>query len=240
MGAQWKHAGQQANANKKGQIIGKLTKEIIVAAKMGGDNLESNFRLRAAVESARKASVTRDTIERAIKKGSGKTDETVIYDLVTYEGFAPHNIPLIVECLTDNKNRTASDVRMIFRKGVLGSIGSVGWMFDRAGVIEATHKDKTLDIEGVAIEAGAQNVEPLEKSEIPEGHTGARFICEAADLSTVSKFLADAGWAVSLTELSYIAKNYPELTPEARKEVSDFLNAVDDNDDVHRIYVALK
>ncbi|MBI3556861.1 MAG: YebC/PmpR family DNA-binding transcriptional regulator [Deltaproteobacteria bacterium] len=240
MGAQWKHAGQVANANKKGQIVGKLTKEIIVAAKMGGANMDSNFRLRAAVESARKASVTRDTIERAIKKGSGQTDETIVYELVTYEGFAPHQVPLIVECLTDNKNRTASDVRMIFRKGQLGSIGSVGWMFDRAGVVEATHKDKTLDTEGVAIEAGAQNVEPLEKADIPDGHIGARFICDASDLGAVSKFLGEAGWAVSLSELSYLAKSYPELTPEQRKEVSAFLGEVDDNDDVHRIYVALK
>lgn len=240
MGAQWKQAGREANANKKGQIVGKLTKEIAVAAKLGGPNPDSNFRLRTAVEAARKASVTKDTIERAIRKGSGQGADAANYELVTYEGFAPHKVPVIVECLTDNKNRTAAEVRQLFRKGQLGSIGSVTWMFDRMGVVEATHKDKTLDIEGVAIEAGAQNVEPLEKSEVGEGAIGARFTCDPADLGTVSKFLGDAGWSVSLAELSYIAKNASELSDDQKKEVSDFLNDIDDFDDTHRIYTSLK
>jgi YebC/PmpR family DNA-binding regulatory protein len=240
MGAQWKQAGRVENANKKGKIVGKLTKEIMVAAKIGDPNPDNNHRLRAAVEAARRASVTRDTIERAIKKGAGLLDEPLIIELVTYEGFAPHKVPVIVECLTDNKNRTASDVRMIFRKGQLGSIGSVGWMFDRMGVVEATHKDKTLDIEGVAIEAGAQNVEPLDKAEVPEGCVGARFFSEPTDLSVVTKFLIDAGWNVTTSELSYIAKNAAEVSDEQKKEVTDFLNDLDDNDDVHRIYTSLK
>lgn len=240
MGAQWKQAGREANANKKGMVVGKLTKEIAVSAKMGGADPNGNFRLRAAIEAARRASVTRDTIERAIKRGAGLTDDPIIYETVTYEGFAPHKVPVIVECLTENKNRTASDVRLLFRKGQLGSIGSVAWMFDRVGVVEATHKDKTLDIEGVAIEAGAQNVEALEKSEVPEGHVGARFITETGDLGAVSKFLGDAGWNVSLSELSFIAKNFAELSDEQKKEVGEFLNALDDNDDVHRIYAAIK
>src|SRR5262245_41672451 len=104
MGAQWKHSGRVENANKKGAIISKMVKEIMVAAKMGDPNPDANARLRAAVESAKKASVTRDTIERAIKKGSGQLDG-VTYELITYEGFAPHRVPLIIECLTDNKNR---------------------------------------------------------------------------------------------------------------------------------------
>lgn len=241
MGAQWKQAGRVANANKKGQIVGKLTKEIMVSAKLGGPNPEGNFRLRAAVEAARKASVTRDTIERAIKKGAGIGDEAVTYELITYEGFAPHKVPVIVECLTENKNRTASEIRILFRKGQLGSIGSVGWMFDRMGVVEASHKDKSLDIEGVAIEAGAQNVEPMTGEELPEGAgVAARFFCDAGDLGSTTKFLAEAGWSVSLSELSYIAKNPAELGEAEKKEVTDFLNDLDDNDDVHRIYTALK
>ena len=163
------------------------------------------------------------------------------YELITYEGFAPHKVPVIVECLTENKNRTASEIRMIFRKGQLGSPGAVSWMFDRMGVVEATHKDKTLDREAVAIEAGAQNVEPLAASKLSEGAAiGARFICDAGDLGLVSKFLADAGWSVSASELSYLAKNYVELSDDQKKEVGDFLNEVDDNDDTHRIYAAVK
>lgn len=238
MGAQWKHAGRVANAAKRGALFGKLTKEIIVAAKVGDPNPDNNHRLRAAIEAARKQSVPRDTIERAIKKGAGLL-EPVNYETVVYEGFTPHKVPVIVECLTDNKNRTASEVRLLFRKGQLGSIGSVGWMFDRMGVVEATHADKSVDIESVAIEAGAQNVEPLESFEVPEGHIGARFITDPTDLAAVTKFVVDAGWNVTASELSYLAKNKVELSDEQKKEVTEFLEAIDDNDDVHRIYAAL-
>ena len=186
MGAQWKQAGRVANANKRGAVIGKLVKEIIVAAKIGGPNPDGNARLRAALEAARKQSVPRDTIERAIKKGAGLSDEAVNYELMTYEGFAPHKVPVIVECLTDNKNRTAADIRVLFRKGQLGAMGTVAWMFDRLGVVEATHPRRAMDIEGAAIEAGAQNVEPLEAEEVPAGHTGARFFCDTKDLDAVS------------------------------------------------------
>jgi YebC/PmpR family DNA-binding regulatory protein len=240
MGAQWKHAGRVGNANKKGAVVGKMAKEIAVAAKLGGPDPAGNARLRAAVEAAKKQSVPRDTIERAIKKGAGLLDEAVNYETVLYEGFAPNKVPVIVECLTDNKNRTAADVRVLFRKGQLGSVGSVGWMFDRLGVIEATHPDKSLDRESVAIEAGAQNVEPLEASEVAENQIGARFFTDPTDLDAVNKFLSAAGWTVTLSELSYLAKNYVELSDEQKKETVDFLGALDDHDDVHRLYAAMK
>ncbi|HLE00641.1 MAG TPA: YebC/PmpR family DNA-binding transcriptional regulator, partial [Bdellovibrionota bacterium] len=150
MGAQWKHAGRLENSSKRGALISKLVKEIMVAAKSGDSNPDNNARLRAAVEAAKKASVPRDNIERAIKKGSGQLDGQIIYELVTYEGFAPHKVPLIVECLTENKNRTAADIRVLFRKAQLGSMGSVVWMFDRLGVVEGTHAEKSIDIEGAA------------------------------------------------------------------------------------------
>lgn len=241
MGAQWKHSGRTASAAKRGALIGKLIKEVLVSAKVGDPNPDNNARLRAAVEAARKASVPRDTIERALKKGAGLLDEQINYELVTYEGFTPHRVPVIVECLTENKNRTAADIRVLFRKGQLASPGAVTWMFDRMGVVEATHADGSLDIETVAIESGAQNVEPLESAEIPAGHAGARFFCDTSDLDAVSKALNAAGWTVTLSEMSYLAKNFTELEgDEARKEVTDFLGAIDDHDDVHRIYVALK
>ncbi len=214
-------------------------KEFIVAAKIGDPNPDNNARLRAGIEAAKKASVPRDTIERAIKKGAG-TLEPVTYETVTYEGFAPHKVPVIVECLTDNRNRTAADVRVLFRKGQLGSVGTVGWMFDRLGVVEATHADRSLDTESVAIEAGAQNVEPLEAHEIPQGQIGARFFCDTTDLDSVSKFLTKSGWIVTLSEMSYIAKTTVEVPEAHKKEVTEFLSAIDDHDDVHRIYVAMK
>jgi YebC/PmpR family DNA-binding regulatory protein len=240
MGAQWKHAGRLENSSKRGALISKLVKEIMVAAKVGDPNPESNARLRAAVEAARKASVPRDNIERAIKKGAGLLDDQIQFELITYEGFAPHKVPVIVECLTDNKNRTAADIRLHFRKGMLGAIGSVSWMFDRLGVVEATHPQKEQDIEEVAIEAGAQNVEPLEAFDVPAGQVGARFFCETTDLDAVSKYLGQAGWIVTLSEMSYIAKNQTELPEDQKKEVSEFLNAIDEHDDVHRVYAALK
>src|SRR4051812_31304493 len=110
MGAQWKHAGRVSNAAKRGNLISKLVKEIQVAAKVGGDSPDNNPRLRAAIEAAKKASVPRDNIERAIKKGAGTGDDGVNYELMTFEGFAPHKVPVIVECLTDNKNRTSADI----------------------------------------------------------------------------------------------------------------------------------
>src|SRR6266511_3492108 len=240
MGAQWKQAGREANAQKKGQMVVKLVREIMVAAKLGGPEPELNARLAAAVEKARKSSVYRDTIERAIKKGAGLTDEKIEFELVTYEGFTPHKVPVIVECLTDNRNRAAPEIRHLFRTGSLGAPGSVGFFFDYQGVVEATHSDKSRDAEGDAIEAGAENVEPLEAEEIPEGHLGARFITEVKDLDAVSKFLAKAGWKVVAAELRYLAKNVVELPEAHRKEVADFLNALDDHDDVHRVYAAIR
>jgi YebC/PmpR family DNA-binding regulatory protein len=240
MGAQWKLAGKVQNANKRGAVFGKLCKEIIVAAKIGDPSPDNNSRLRAAIESAKKASVPRDTIERAIKKGAGLLDGQVQYELITWEGFTPHKVPVIVECLTDNKNRTASDVRVLFRKGQLGSIGAVTWMFDRLGVVEASFADPAKDIEGAAIEAGAQNVEPLEAAEVTAGQTGARFFCDPQDLDGVTKSLTDAGWVVTQSELSYLAKTPVELAGEERTAVAEFLNSIDEHDDVHRIYTALK
>src|SRR5215470_2986523 len=114
MGAQWKQAGREANAQKKGQLVVKLVREIMVAAKLGGADPDLNARLAAAVEKARKESVARDVIERAIKKGTGAGDEKLVLEHVIFEGYAPHKVPLIVEVDTDNVNRTAPEVRSLF------------------------------------------------------------------------------------------------------------------------------
>ncbi len=243
MGAQWKHAGRIENSSKRGALISKLVKEIMVAAKNGDPLPENNARLRAAVEAAKKASVPRENIERAVKKGAGLLDGQVQFELVTYEGFTPHQVAVMVECLTDNKNRTAADLRLLFRKGSLGSLGSVAWMFERLGVVEmvtAAGAGASFDVEEVAIEVGAQAVELLQAFELGGGQTGARFFCDPSDLETVSQQLTQRYGQVILSELSYQAKNKLELAEEQKNEVIDFLNTLDEHDDVHRVYAALK
>jgi len=240
MGAQWKQAGREANAQKKGQLVNKLVREIMVAAKLGGGDPDSNPRLHVAVEKARKASVYRDTIERAIKKGSGQTDEKISFESVTYEGFAPHKVPVVVECLTDNRHRTAPEIRNIFKAGSLGQPGSVAFFFNHTGVVEATHSDPNRDAEGDAIEAGAQEIEALDAEETPAGQKGARFLAEIKDLDAVSKALKAAGWNIIAAEMRYLAKNFVDVPEPGHKEVVDFLNALDDHDDVHKVYAAFK
>lgn len=228
MGAQWKHSGRIENSSKRGAIISKLVKEIIVATKVGGANPEGNARLRAAIEAAKKSSVPRDNIDRAIKKGSGQLDDGVQIEMVTYEGFAPHQVPVIVECLTENRNRTASDIRQLFRNAQLGNTGSVAWMFDRVGLVEGAHAD-ARDIESDAIEAGAQDFEKSDGT--------ARFFTDPADLDKVTRALTALGWNITQSELSYQAKNKVVLGDAERAVVIKFLNEVDDHDDVHRLYV---
>src|SRR5215813_5279690 len=155
MGAQWKHAGRLASSAAKGKIFSKLAKEIIIAAK-GGPDPALNARLRAAVEAAKKASMPRDTLDRAIKKGAGLLDDASSIEPVMYEGFAPHQVPVIVECLTDNKNRTTTNIRHLFRKGTMAA---VAWDFTHVGLVDAT-PPVGADAEEAAIEAGAQDFEP--------------------------------------------------------------------------------
>ena len=240
VGAQWKQAGREAAAQKKGQLTSKLVREIVVAAKLGGADADLNARLAAAVEKARKASVTRETIERAIKKGAGETGEPANFETIVYEGFAPHKVPVIVECLTDNRNRTAPEIRNLFKAGTLGQPGSMAFFFDRWGVVEATHADPRRDPESDAIEAGAQNVEPIEAEELAEGSLGVRFLTDTKDLAVVSAWLVKAGWKILASEMRHVARNPVELPEAQRKEVAEFLNALDDHDDVHRVYAGLK
>src|SRR3954462_6472207 len=155
MGAQWKQKGRLAAADAKGRVFTKLAKEIMIAARNGAD-IEMNSRLRLAVEAAKKASMPRDTLERAIKKGAGLLDEQVHYEVVTYEGFGPHRVPVVVECLTDNKKRTSTNIKHIFRNGQLSP---VAWDFTHVGIVDAT-PPSGADPEEAAIEAGAQDVEP--------------------------------------------------------------------------------
>ena len=243
MGRQWLHAKREVAGLRKGALVSKLVKEIMVAAKMGGAEPAANARLSAAVDKARKASVTRDVIERAIKKGAGIGDEKLVLEHVVFEGYAPHKVPLIVEILTDNNTRTAPEIRVLFKKGgQLGAPGSNKFLFDHVGLVEAFHADAAADIEAAAIEANAQNVEPLDHAandDIPEGVTGARFITERTDLHAVSQWLKDNGWTLVTSELGYLPKSLVDLSDDQRTETAEFLHSLEDHDDVHRVWAAL-
>lgn len=235
MGRQWLQKNKEINANKRAKIVTKLVREITVAAKMGVPDPAMNARLGVAVEAARKQSVSNDTITRAIKKAGGAGSEAANFELVTFEGMAPHKVPVIVECMTDNRNRTAPDIRSLFKNGQFGS--KVMFLFEHVGIIEATHATAGLDRESAAIEAGAQDVEPLENT--GEDSTGARFFTDRTDLDAVTGALRAAGWTVTTSEMGYVPKDKVQLPAEQRLEVEEFLEAIDDHDDCHRIYTAL-
>src|SRR6185436_13792051 len=147
MGRQWLHAKRAVASLKKAQATGKIVREMMVAAKMGGPDPASNARLAAAVEKARKESVSRDVIERAIKKGAGVGNEKLTMEHIVFEGYAPHKVPLIVEVYTDNVNRTAPEIRLIFRQGQLGTTGSNKFLFDHVGIVEAYQQEPKADLE---------------------------------------------------------------------------------------------
>ena len=234
MGAQWKAKGKAQAADARGKLFGRLAKDIMVAARAGADP-STNSRLRLVVEQARKVSMPKDTLERAIKKGAGLTGETVHFEHVIYEGFAPHQVAVMVECLTDNVNRTAPEMRVLFRKGQMGTSGSVSWDFDHVGMSEAEPAASGADPEVAAIEAGAQDFEPGE-----EGAT--LFLTDATDLDLVSRALPAQGFTVLSAKLGYRPKNPidpAQLGAEKMEEVEAFLAAIDAHDDVQNVYVSL-
>jgi YebC/PmpR family DNA-binding regulatory protein len=242
MGRQWLQAKREVAHLKKGQAVGKLVKEIMVAAKLGGAETENNARLAAAVDKARKVSVSRDVIERAIKKGAGIGGEKLTLTSVVFEGYAPHKVPVIVEVFTDNQNRTAPEIRMLFKSGQLGTPGSNKFLFDHVGLVEAYHPDQGADLEAAAIEAGANEVEalsPVDNDSIPEGTAAGRFITERSGTHTASQWLSQNGWTVVTSETGYLAKKRVELGEQERVEVGEFLQAIEDHDDVHRVWAAI-
>ena len=235
MGAQWKAKHKDVAANAKGRLFGKLAKDIMIAARHGADPA-ANARLRLVVEQARKVSMPKDTLERAIKRGAGRTGEAVNFEHVIYEGYAPHRVPVMVECLTDNVNRTASDMRVLFRKGQQGTSGSVSWDFDHVGIIEAEPTAAGADAETAAIEAGAQDVEPADEEGV------VVFLTDYADLDLVSRALPAQGFTVVSAKLGYRPKNPIDpstLSAEQLEEVESFLAAMDANEDVQNVFAGL-
>ena len=243
MGRQWLHAKRLVAGLKKGRTTGKLVREISVAAKMGGADPAMNARLFTAVEKAKKESVTKDAIQRAINKGAGIGDDKMVMEHVVYEGRAPHNVPVIVEVYTDNVNRTAPEIRVLFKKGQLATTGANKFLFDHVGLVEAHHPDANIDREAAGIEAGVNEVEMLthdQNDDIPESAAGAKFICERTEVVNVSKWLSTNSWTVVTSEIGYLPKQFPELTEAQQNEVGEFLQTLDEHDDVHRVWAAVK
>ncbi len=233
MGKSWKTAGKMEKAQQKGQIFTKLAREIQVSAKAGGPDPAANARLRMAIDAAKKESCPNDTIDRAIKKGAGLLDDGKIIEELMYEGYGPHGIGVIVECQTDNKHRTVSEVRHAFKshEGNMGESGSVAWMFDRVGLLEGIKAGK-FDPDEEAIEAGANEVLP--------GDGGSfEFFTNADELDSVRDALSKRGWKIETSELSFKAKNITELTEAQTKDVEEFLNFLDNMDDTHRVHATI-
>lgn len=232
MGKSWKNAGKVANAQKKGLMFTKVAREIQVAAKSGGPDPSANSKLRIAIDAAKKISCPNETIDRAIKKGAGLLNDGAVIEEVAYEGYGPHGVGVIVECLTDNRHRTAPEIRNTFKKhdGSMGESGSVAWMFKRVCLVEAS-KEGSFDPEEEAIEASADEVEKHEDT--------YSFYGSVENLDEIRKALSKRGWHITAAELSYKAVNITGLSEEQKKDVEEFLNALDDIDDTNRVYATI-
>lgn len=233
MGKSWKKAGKLEVAQKKGAVFTKMAREIAVAARLGGGDPNSNSRLKLAIAAAREESVPKDTIERAIKKGTGQLDDGSVIEEVVYEGYGPHGVGILVECQTDNRNRTVSEIRNVFKThgGNLGESGAVAWMFERVSLIHGK-KANVGDPEEDAIEVGANEVEKEESGQYA-------FYAAPEDLDAVRTALQSRGWEVTVAELSFKAKDTTKIDDAQKKEVFELLEALEDNDDSHRVHASL-
>ncbi|BCO09704.1 putative transcriptional regulatory protein [Desulfolithobacter dissulfuricans] len=220
-----------ANDAKRGKIFTKLIKEITIAARMGGGDPEGNPRLRSAITAAKAQNMPKDNIERAIKKGTGDM-EGVAYEEILYEGYGPGGVAVLVETMTDNKNRTVADVRHFFAKsgGNLGESGCVGWMFDKKGTIlvdrEGVDEDELMDL---AIEAGAEDV--------IEEETSFQILTEPEDFSEVVDALEKSGITIVEASISMVPKNTVEVTEEKKaRSLLKLLENLEDHDDVQKVH----
>lgn len=217
---------------KKAKVFTKLGRYIIVAARDGGADPEYNGALKSAIEKAKAANMPNDNIDRAIKKGAGETDGAIFTEL-TYEGYGPGGVAVLVECLTDNTNRTAADVRSYYSKakGNLGTNGCVSFMFDRKGVLVIDRQDDMdeEEVEMAVIEAGAEDFVVEE--------THFEIITAVEDFAAVRDSLKEAGYEFSMVELRYLPQTMTELTNEEDiKNMTKLIDLLEDNDDVQNVY----
>jgi YebC/PmpR family DNA-binding regulatory protein len=215
---------------KRGKMFTKLIKEITVATRMGDPDPETNPRLRTAVATAKAANMPKDNIERAIKKGAGEL-EGVNYEEITYEGYGPAGAAVMVESLTDNKNRTVADIRYIFSKnsGNMGESGCVSWLFEKRGVILVESNNKDVDeLLDVALEAGALDVN--EEGSVFEVTT------EFVGLDSVKKAIEKSGFEIVTAEITMLPKSTVTLNGKDAEKMLKLMDALEDNDDVQKVF----
>ena len=226
---------------RRGQLFTKLTREIMVSAKEGGGDPDANFRLRLAVQRARAENMPVDNINRAIARGSGAGSEGSNYDEITYEGYGPNGVAVLVQSLTDNRNRTVAEVRAIFTKagGSLGEAGSVGWMFEPHGVITIEPK-ATQDPDEItlfAIDAGAEDVSVEEDEDTAD--TIVEVVTGFEDLKRVQEALTSAGYNVTNAETTMMPKTLMSLDDKAIESALRLIERLEDLDDVQSVYTNL-
>jgi len=215
---------------KRGKLFSKIIKEITIAARMGGGDPEGNPRLRTAVLAARAANMPKDNVEKAIKRGAGGL-EGVNYEEIVYEGYGPGGVAVLVEVLTDNKNRTVAEVRHIFEKynGNLGETGCVSWMFKKQGIVviaaDSIDEDEVME---VALECGAHDVKK-------EG-LSFEMTTDPADIETVRKAVEDKGWKIELSEITMIPQTTVKLEGKKAEQMLKMMDALDDNDDMQKVF----
>ena len=215
---------------KRGKIFTKLIKEITVAARMGGGDMEANPRLRQAVAAAKAQNMPKENFERAIKKGTGEL-EGVSYEEIIYEGYGPGGVAVMVECLTDNRNRTIADVRYMFSKagGNVGTDGCVAWMFDKKGLIavakDAVDEDTLME---VVLDAGAEDIK--DEGDVFE------VITDPGDFEAVQAAVDKAGIACEMAEITRLPQTMTAVTGKEAEQMVRFMEALDDCDDVQQFY----
>ncbi len=225
-----------ANDAKKGAIFTKLAKLITISAKEKGGDLDTNFSLRMAVDKAKSANMPKDNIERAIKRGIGEIEGGEILELV-YEGIGPANSQFIVKCLSDNKNRTASEIRHLFNK-YGGSLGSVMWNFSQKGVIRISAeelKEKNINFEDIELElidAGADDIQQEEE--------GITIYTKIENLQTVKKFLESKEIKTESADIEYIANEESEIEDSEKEKIQKLINELEENEDVSDYYTNIK
>ena len=224
-----KHKKGAADA-RRGKIFTKLIKEITVAARLGGGDPDGNPRLRTALLAAKAENMPKENMERAIKKGTGELEGTS-YEEVNYEGYGPGGVAMLIDCLTDNRNRTVADIKHIFDRhgGNLGEPGCVAWMFENRGMIlfdkDAVDEETLLD---VALEAGADDVR--------EEETEFEVITSPSAFEAIKGAFDQKGLAYSVAELSMVPKNTVKLEGRKAEQMLNLMEAFEDNDDVNNIY----
>jgi YebC/PmpR family DNA-binding regulatory protein len=214
----------------RGKLFAKLIRQVEVAAREGGGDPDMNPTLRTMYQKARDNSVPLDTIERAIKRGTGDL-EGIIYEQITYEGYAPHGVAVLIDCLTDNRNRASSDVRSVMKKlgGSIAEPGAVAWQFERKGIVVVPRSFSEDDVMLAALDAGAEDI-------VDEGDTW-RVTCAPTDLPTVRSALEESGITVNSSDSTMLPTNTVELdSADAAKSVLRVIDALDELDDVQDVF----